>query len=52
MRIKFIAISIFLFLSCMNEERGDIQISLSKSTAISNAVELASPGVVGIYRSQ
>ena len=52
MRIKFIAISIFLFLSCMNEERGDIQISLSKSTVISNAVELASPGVVGIYRSQ
>ena len=52
MRIKVIAISIFLFLGCTNERNEDIQISLSKSTAISNAVELASPGVVGIYRSQ
>ena len=52
MRIKVIAISIFLFLGCINERNEDIQISLSKSTAISNAVELASPGVVGIYRSQ
>jgi len=52
MRIKVIAISIFLFLGCTNERNEDIQISLSKSTVISNAVELASPGVVGIYRSQ
>lgn len=52
MRIKVIAISIFLFMGCTNERNEDIQISLSKSTAISNAVELASPGVVGIYRSQ
>ena len=36
----------------MNESSEDVQISLSKSTAISKAVELASPGVVGIYRSQ
>jgi len=52
MKIKFLTLSIFIFLGCMNESNEDIQISLSKSTAISKAVELASPGVVGIYRSQ
>ena len=52
MKIKFLALSIFIFLGCINERSEDIQISSSKSTAISKAVELASPGVVGIYRSQ
>ena len=52
MKIKFLALSIFIFLGCINERSEDIQISSSKSTAISKAVESASPGVVGIYRSQ
>ena len=52
MRIKFIILIIILFVGCNSEKREDIQISSSKSTAISNAIELASPGVVGIYRSQ
>ena len=52
MKIKFLALSIFIFLGCMNDRSEDVQISLSKSTAISKAVESASPGVVGIYRSQ
>ena len=36
----------------MNDQSENVQISYSKSTALSNAIELASPGVVGIYRSQ
>lgn len=36
----------------MNDQSKNVQISYSKSTALSNAIELASPGVVGIYRSQ
>ncbi len=52
MRIKFIILIIFLFVGCNDEKKEEIQISSSKSTAISNAIELASPGVVGIYRSQ
>ena len=52
MRIKYIILIIFLFIGCNNAKKEDVQISSSKSTAISNAIELASPGVVGIYRSQ
>ena len=52
MRIKYIILIIFLFTGCNNTKKEDVQISSSKSTAISNAIELASPGVVGIYRSQ
>ena len=52
MRIKIIFLSIYLFLGCMNDQSENVQISYSKSTALSNAIELASPGVVGIYRSQ
>ena len=52
MRIKCIILIIFLFTGCNNAKKEDVQISSSKSTAISNAIELASPGVVGIYRSQ
>ena len=52
MRIKYIILIIFLFTGCNNPKKEDVQISSSKSTAISNAIELASPGVVGIYRSQ
>ena len=52
MRIKYIILIIFLFAGCNNAKKEDVQISSSKSTAISNAIELASPGVVGIYRSQ
>ena len=52
--INFILIIliIFLFAGCNNAKKEDVQISSSKSTAISNAIELASAGVVGIYRSQ
>ena len=39
-------------MGCVKEVDKDFQISFSKSTAISNAIELASPGVVGIYSSQ
>ena len=52
MRIKIIFLSIYLFLGCMNDQSESTQISKSKSNALSNAIELASPGVVGIYRSQ
>ena len=52
MKIKVIFLSIYLFLGCMNDQSNNVQISYSKSTALSNAIELASPGVVGIYRSQ
>ena len=52
MKIKVIFLSIYLFLGCMNDQSENVQISYSKSTALSNAIELASPGVVGIYRSQ
>jgi len=52
MRIKYIILIVFLFAGCNNAKKEDIQLSSSKSTAISNAIELASPGVVGIYRSQ
>ena len=52
MKIKIIFLSIYLFLGCMNDQSENVQISYSKSTALSNAIELASPGVVGIYRSQ
>lgn len=52
MRIKIIFLSIYLFLGCMNDQSESMQISKSKSNALSNAIELASPGVVGIYRSQ
>ena len=52
MKIKIIFLSIYLFLGCMNDQSENMQISFSKSTALSNAIELASPGVVGIYRSQ
>ncbi len=52
MRIKYIILIIFLFTGCNNPKKEDFQISSSKSTAISNAIELASAGVVGIYRSQ
>lgn len=52
MKIKVIFLSIYLFLGCMNDQSKNVQISYSKSTALSNAIELASPGVVGIYRSQ
>ncbi len=52
MKIKIIFLSICLFLGCMNDQSENMQISFSKSTALSNAIELASPGVVGIYRSQ
>jgi len=52
MRIKIIFLSIYLFLGCMNDQNENMQISFSKSTALSNSIELASPGVVGIYRSQ
>ena len=52
MKIKYVILIIFLFAGCNNAKKEDIQISSSKSTAISSAIELASPGVVGIYRSQ
>ncbi len=52
MKIKIIFLSIYLFLGCINDQSENVQISYSKSTALSNAIELASPGVVGIYRSQ
>ena len=52
MRIKYVILIVFLFAGCNNAKKEDIQLSSSKSTAISNAIELASPGVVGIYRSQ
>ena len=52
MRIKIIFLSIYLFLGCMNDQSESMKISYSKSNALSNAIELASPGVVGIYRSQ
>ncbi len=52
MKIRILLILVFFILGCTKEEEKNIQISHSKSTAISNAVELASPGVVGIYRSQ
>ena len=52
MKIKIIFLSIYLFLGCMNDQSENVQISYSKSTALSNAIELAGPGVVGIYRSQ
>ena len=52
MKIKIIFLSIYLFLGCMNDQSENVHISYSKSTALSNAIELASPGVVGIYRSQ
>ena len=52
MKIKITFLSIYLFLGCMNDQSENVQISYSKSTALSNAIELASPGVVGIYRSQ
>lgn len=52
MRIKIIFLSIYFFLGCVNDQSESMQISYSKSNALSNAIELASPGVVGIYRSQ
>ena len=52
MKIKIIFLSIIIFLGCSNEDVNYMQISTSKSTAISNAINLASPGVVGIYKYQ
>ena len=52
MKIKIIFLSIFLFFGCSTDKRDYSQISTSKSTAISNAINLASPGVVGIYKYQ
>ena len=52
MKIKILFILIFFLMGCTKEVEKDFQISFSKSTAISNAIELASPGVVGIYTSQ
>ena len=52
MKIKILFILVFFLTGCTKEVDKDFQISFSKSTAISNAIELASPGVVGIYTSQ
>ena len=52
MRIKILSLFIFLFLGCNERSLNNEQGLISKDTAISQAVELASPGVVGIYRSQ
>ena len=52
MKIRILFIIVFFILGCAKEVEKNVQISFSKSTAISTAVELASPGVVGIYRSQ
>ena len=52
MKIKIIFLSIFLFFGCSDDKKDYTQISTSKSTAISNAIKLASPGVVGIYKYQ
>ena len=52
MKIKILFILIFFLTGCTKEVDKDFQISFSKSTAISNAIEKASPGVVGVYTSQ
>ena len=51
MKIKILFILIFFLTGCSKDVDKDFQISFSKSTAISNAIELASPGVVGVYSS-
>ena len=52
MKIKILFILIFFLAGCTKDVDKDFQISFSKSTSISNAIELASPGVVGVYSSQ
>ena len=52
MRIRTVAILIILFFACSDSNLDSNEVLISKDTAISNAVEIASPGVVGIYRSQ
>ena len=52
MRIRTVAICIILFFACNDSNLDRNEVLISKDTAISNAVEIASPGVVGIYRSQ
>jgi serine protease Do len=52
MKNKLIITLIFIFIGCNSEKNKNIQISSSKSSAISNAIEIASPGIVGIYKEQ
>lgn len=52
MKIKTLIFMLFLILNCQNTENNQNQIEFSKDTAISKAVQKASPGVVGIYRNQ
>lgn len=52
MKIKILILFTLLFISCNNDNINQPQIQFSKDTAISKAVQKASPGVVGIYRNQ
>ena len=48
MKIKILILFALLFNSCNNDNIDQPQIQFSKDTAISKAVQKASPGVVGI----
>ena len=52
MKINIFIFLAILLLGCNQEKSLDFQIESSKVTAISKAIEKASPGVVGIYRTQ
>ncbi len=52
MKIRILLLFIISFISCDNGVIDQQQIHFSKDTAISRAVQKASPGVVGIYRNQ
>ena len=52
MKTRILILFTFLFIGCESGIDNQPQIQYSKDTAISKAVQKASPGVVGIYRYQ
>ena len=52
MKIKILTIALFLMIGCNQSEATVPTVSQSKVTAITIAIENASPGVVSIYRNQ
>ena len=52
MKIKIVIIALFIIIGCNQSEPIIPNVSESKVTAITIAIEKASPGVVSIYRNQ
>ena len=52
MKIKLVIILLFLAIGCNQSREISTAVSQSKVTAITSAIESASPGVVSIYRNQ